>query len=88
MASFDVSPAASENVRAYAKRCGCNNDEAAEKLLTIGVNRVNALTKYGRSHAGAAKPKAKPAKKAKAKGPLARKVTKPPKSATKPTEVQ
>lgn len=78
MASFDLSPAASEVVRSYAKDRGCTNDEAAEALVTIGVNRVNALRTYAEKTPKAAKKaKAPKAKKAsKGKGPIARKAKK------------
>ncbi len=90
MASFEMSPELSEQVRVYAKSAGCTNDEAAERLVTVAINRINALRRYSKSHTpGKKAPKAKPAKKAaKAKGPLARKVKKAPKSAEVPTQVQ
>ncbi len=92
MASFEMTPETSEQVRQYGKQVGCTADEAAERLTAIGINRVSALRRYAKTHAPAAKPakaKAPKAKKAKAaKGPLARKVKKAPKSAEVPTQIQ
>ena len=70
---FEISPEVSGVVKEFAKDHGSTTDEAAEHILTVGINRLNALRKYAKATAKKPAPK-KPAKKAaKAKGPIARK---------------
>jgi hypothetical protein len=76
MASIEISPEINKVVKDMAEKRGCTGDEAAEYLITKGVQKWNAEHKYLKSHprVAAEKPKAKAKKKAaKAKGPIARK---------------
>lgn len=81
MANYEISADLNKLVKQMAERKGCTAEEAAEYLLTKGIQKWNAEHAYIAKQAKADKaPKAKakakkaPAKKAKAKGPLARKV--------------
>lgn len=72
---FELSPEESAVIKKYAERKGLKPEEGLSKMLRFAVSRINALEKYAKKGEGAAPKKAakKVAKKAKAKGPLARK---------------
>jgi hypothetical protein len=82
MPAVTVSDVVKKAIDSYAKEQELGTGEAADKLVTLAVNRLNALRRYAKKMAGEAPvppverkaKKEKAAKKATAKGPIRRKL--------------
>ena len=69
--AVSVDPDIDAAIRKYAEKKECSQGEAVEKLVRTAIGRLNAVHKYAAAQVPAKK-------KAKAKGPLARKARKAP----------